>query len=158
MNCAFIIRKWCYGIKVFWTKMIVFLNFGFGPIWYYLNIFGPFYNFKKFGWNHNFKKFWDWQSIILKFWNWTYLQTFITFWAILQFYKVLGSNWKFRKNFTVAGNCSIRLTGFKIWKTENGAECIQNASGLPDSESGKSIGQNFEFCLNGNKNPAYRIP
>ena len=26
MNCAFIIRKWCYGIKVFWTKMKVFLK------------------------------------------------------------------------------------------------------------------------------------
>ena len=24
MNCAFIIRKWCYGNKVFWTKMKVF--------------------------------------------------------------------------------------------------------------------------------------
>ena len=24
MNCAFIIRKWCYGIKAFWTKMKVF--------------------------------------------------------------------------------------------------------------------------------------
>ena len=23
MNCAFIIRKWCYGIKAFWTKMKV---------------------------------------------------------------------------------------------------------------------------------------
>ena len=56
MNYAFIIRKWCYGIKAFWTKMkallkssIVFLNFGFGPIWNYLNVFGPFYNFTKFG-------------------------------------------------------------------------------------------------------------
>ena len=56
MNYAFIIRKWCYGIKTFWTKMkallkslIVFLNFGFGPIWNYLNIFRSFYNFTKFG-------------------------------------------------------------------------------------------------------------
>ena len=24
MHCAVIIRKWCYGIKVFWTKMKVF--------------------------------------------------------------------------------------------------------------------------------------
>ena len=24
MNCAFKIRKWCYGIKVFWTKIKVF--------------------------------------------------------------------------------------------------------------------------------------
>ena len=56
MNCAFIIRKWCYGIKAFWTKMkviskslIVFLNFGFGPIWNYLNVFGSFYNFTSLG-------------------------------------------------------------------------------------------------------------
>ena len=39
MNYAFKIRKCCYGIKAFWTKMkpllkslIVFLNFGFGLI------------------------------------------------------------------------------------------------------------------------------
>ena len=124
MNCAFIIRKWCYGIKAFWTKMkvilkslIVFLNFGFGPIWNYLNVFGPFYNFTKFGQSHNFKKLWDWQNIILKFWNWTFLQTFITFWATLQFYKVLGSNYKFRKIFTVA---------------------VTVASGNPDSDKRKS--------------------
>ena len=24
MNCAFIIRKWYYGIQVFWTKIKVF--------------------------------------------------------------------------------------------------------------------------------------
>ena len=78
------------------------------------------------------------------------LDIFVNFhnvWAILQFYKVLGSNYKFKKYFIVAVTVASGLPDMIKRQTEYWAVSVWSINGLPDFISGKPDIPKFKFLL-----------